>query len=97
VYFEIDDNDSVTVEFKTKDTSTAKWDVMASQIECSSIYRPPHGCLQYHTGDSGSFSTFNYAATSGRHINSHDYSICIRQEEGNHNQVTSFIYLFLTW
>ena len=39
VYFEIDDNDSITVEFKTKDTSTAKWDVMASQIECSSIYR----------------------------------------------------------
>ena len=39
MYFEIDDNDSVTVEFKTKDTSTAKWDVMASQIECSSIYR----------------------------------------------------------
>ena len=56
------------------------------------LIRPPHGCLQYHTGDSGSLSTFNYAATSGRHINSHDYSICIRQEEGNHNQVTSFIF-----
>lgn len=48
-------------------TTQRQWDIRASQIPCGSNYRPPVGCLQYHTGLTGSFQTFNYleSATPG--------------------------------
>ena len=48
------------------------------------FFSPPNGCLQYHTGIDGRFSTFNYgaAAAQDQHLRNQNYRICIRQEEG---------------
>ena len=44
--------------------------------------RPPSGCLQWETGVTGRFSTFNYQDVDGVHLRNQDYSYCIRQEYG---------------
>ena len=47
----------------------------------SSIYfSQPNGCLQYHTGIDGRFTTFNWGGT--QHLRNQNYRVCIRQEEG---------------
>ena len=38
-------------------------------------------CLQYHTGRSGTFRSFNHP--TGQFIQAQLYQICIRQEEGS--------------
>ena len=63
------------------------WEIKISQFECSSAYRQPNGCLQYHTGNSGRIETFNYGATGVvpdliQHLPNQQYNICIRQELG---------------
>ncbi|TRY81036.1 hypothetical protein TCAL_13448 [Tigriopus californicus] len=40
------------------------------------------GCLQYHTGLTGRFTTFNFLPTNDNHLANQDYSVCIRQEAG---------------
>ena len=46
------------------------------------ISSPPNGCLQYHTGIDGRFTTFNFDGTQKVHLPDQQYRICIRQEEG---------------
>ena len=49
------------------------------------FYSPPNGCLQYHTGIDGRFTTFNYdnpTTAQQTHLRNQNYRICIRQEEG---------------
>eukprot|EP00094_Tigriopus_californicus_P013894 TCALIF_13448-PB protein Name:"Protein of unknown function" AED:0.34 eAED:0.34 QI:0/0.4/0.16/0.5/0.6/0.83/6/0/273 len=50
----------------------------------SSLLRDPNGCgcLQYHTGLTGRFTTFNFLPTNDNHLANQDYSVCIRQEAG---------------
>ena len=46
---------------------------------------PPNGCLQYHTGIDGRFTTFNYlnpTSSQVMHLRNQNYRVCIRQEEG---------------
>ena len=51
--------------FGTSTTISRYWNVKVSQIECSNPSRPPDsGCLQYHTGITGRFNSFNYKQTS---------------------------------
>ena len=45
--------------------------------------RAPAGCLQYFTGASGTFKTFNFDAVESSHLAKQEYSACIRQEPGN--------------
>ena len=58
-------------------------------------YSPPDGCLQYQTGLTGRFSTFNWAdSTTAVHLASQTQNLCIRQEEGYccvQYQVDSFV------
>ncbi len=42
--------------------------------------RAPAGCVQYFTGTSGRFATYNHQ--EGRQLGLQAYSICFRQEEG---------------
>merc|ERR1739844_116368 len=63
-------------------TATRAWEIKVAQIPCGSTSDPPTGCLQYHTGITGRFETFNYPATSESHLPSQEYSVRIRQEEG---------------
>merc|ERR1711874_184402 len=52
-------------------------------IECSSLAKPPGGCLQYHTGDTGTVSSFNWQdSTAYEHLWDHSYNVCVRQEKG---------------
>ena len=46
----------------------------------SGFFRAPDDCLQYHTGNSGGFKSFNF--DNGQVLSSQNYRICIRQEIG---------------
>lgn len=48
----------------------------------SLIHSPPNDCLQYFTGVSGRFTTFNFDAVRETHTADWRYSICVRQESG---------------
>ena len=51
--------------FGTSTTVSRTWEVKVTQIECYSVSRPyDSGCLQYHTGTTGRFTSFNFAQTA---------------------------------
>jgi len=77
-------SDSATLAFGfTGDSTSRKWDMKISQIECGSIDAPTDpSCLQYYTGLSGTIKTFNFLDTSTTHLGSQDYSVCFRKEQG---------------
>ena len=57
--------DTATLAFTFSTTSTVRtWEIKATQIPCGASYRPPDGCLQYHTTLTGRFQTFNFAETT---------------------------------
>ena len=49
-------------------------------------FRAPQGCLQYHTGVTNIFKSFNWdgtvSTTTGRQLANQNYKICFRQEQG---------------
>ncbi len=47
-----------------------------------SPFRAPMDCVQYFTGTSGTFMTYNYRAVGGQQLQSQNYAFCFRQEEG---------------
>jgi len=57
-----------------------KWKIRVSQIECSSKYRAPTGCLQYYREEMGKISSFN--AKGKVHLVNQEYSICIEPATG---------------
>jgi len=77
-------SDMATVAFTFAGASTTRmWEIKATQIPCAANYRPDSGCLQYHNGVTGRFTTFNFAnAATQSHLRNQNYNICIRQEEG---------------
>jgi len=72
-----------TVVASTAD-GTKNWRIKVSQIECSSEWRAPQGCLQYFTGVTNIVTSFNWDGTSAtsRQLANQNYEICFRQEEG---------------
>lgn len=62
------DTATLTFTFDTAASTIRTWDIRASQIVCGAPYAPPSGCLQYHTGLTGRFQTFNYDATVVAHL-----------------------------
>jgi len=77
-----------TLALTTLATSTAdgtkNWRIKVSQVECSSEWRAPAGCLQYYRGVTNVFTSFNWDGTSttSRQLANQNYRICFRQEEG---------------
>jgi len=65
---------------------TKNWRIKVSQVECSSEWRAPAGCLQYYTGVTNVFTSFNWDGRGngviGRQLANQNYRICFRQEEG---------------
>merc|ERR1719367_1882270 len=58
-------SDTATLAFTFSGTSTIRtWELKATQIPCGANYKPPDGCLQWHTTLSGRFQTFNFAETT---------------------------------
>ena len=48
-------------------------------------FRPPEGCLQWHTGASGKLKSFNGGHSGTQQmIKNQNYDICIRTEEGKY-------------
>jgi hypothetical protein len=47
-----------------------------------SSLRAPADCTQYFTGQSGTFRSFNWQTTTPQTLQSQNYNICFRQEEG---------------
>jgi len=78
-------SDTATISFTIgTTTSTSRiWDIKVAQIPCGANYAPPDGCLQYQTGTTGRFTSFNWADSSTTiHLASQTQPLCIRQEEG---------------
>merc|ERR1712018_1062097 len=78
---------TASLAFTFSGTSTERtWEIKVSQIECGSRSMPTDGCLQWHTGTSEQFKTFNFdesTSTEYIHLASQDYNVCIRQEKGH--------------
>jgi len=74
---------TVTVSVASGSTS-AKWNVLASQLECNTNYLSPGGCTMYLTGVTGSWSMYGYkeGITSTENLMNQDYKVCIRRESG---------------
>merc|ERR1719211_827094 len=60
------------------------WQIRVDQISCGALNTPPHGCVQYFTGVSGTLTSFNFGNTDDyHHLAEQYYSICIRREQGH--------------
>ena len=70
--------------FTLTGSTSRTWNLLVSQLECGSLSLPPTGCLQYHTGSTGTVRSFNWqdSDTSLIHLQSQFYSVCIRKELG---------------
>jgi len=78
---------AATLTFTIAAASTATWRVKASQIECSSEYKAPNGCLQYFMGIKNTVTSFNYGAGAGDcnpncFLQTQDYNVCFKAETG---------------
>ncbi len=49
----------------------------------NSYDRAPTDCVQYYTGFSGTFRSFNWQTTTPQLLHAQNYFMCFRQEEGN--------------
>jgi len=74
---------TITVSLAASSAS-AKWNILASQIECNTNYLAPSGCTMYLTGITGAWSMYGYKSgiTSTEHLWNQDYKVCIRRESG---------------
>jgi len=70
--------------FTLTGSTSRTWNLLVSQLECGSLSLPPTGCLQHHTGSTGTVRSFNWqdSDTSLIHLQSQFYSVCIRKELG---------------
>jgi len=86
IYIDYGDSDSIRIAIDlnavgTDDTTGRQWEIKVTQVECWNPSAAPSGCLQYSTGLTGRFTTFNFQGNDG-HLNNNQYSHCIRQECG---------------
>ena len=69
-------------------TLTRSWRIKVTQYDCglNELAGPP-GCLQYHTGNTGTVQSFNFptgntVGASATHLSNQNYEICIRRNNG---------------
>eukprot|EP00094_Tigriopus_californicus_P013720 TCALIF_13276-PB protein Name:"Protein of unknown function" AED:0.26 eAED:0.26 QI:24/0.8/0.66/1/0.4/0.5/6/0/195 len=61
-------------------SAAATYEIKVTYYQCSSLNKAPANCVQYFTGVSGSFQSYNF---QGMVINDdQNYLTCIRQERG---------------
>ena len=75
-------NSPTSLTFITTGSFERAFKMKISQIECGAVNRGMEGCLQYHTGVSGTISSFNYMSVEGLQLSNQEYSVCIRHERG---------------
>lgn len=111
VYVDFNGEDPITISVFTSGdyTFNRQWQMQIAQIACESPSQAPSGCLQYHLGNSGTVSSFNYASVATSMKNSIGmlgtrllanirYGICVRMGANKCSitwkQVSSDIYSF---
>ncbi|XP_023224918.1 uncharacterized protein LOC111625893 [Centruroides sculpturatus] len=88
MYVDVDDSNTlVNLNTVTNGQGPRRWSVKVCQIECNSPWKAPANCLQYYTGITGNFQSFNYDAqnaptVSGGYPRNLNYAICFRKESG---------------
>jgi len=72
---------AATIQIKTGTSTTVSrsWKIKTIFLECETSWKAPTDCLQYLTGVSGSFRSFNFGSTMIRNL---QYDVCIRPEKG---------------
>jgi len=60
-------------------TSSAKWRIRTTFIECSCPNLPDQGCTQWFTGDTGTICTYGYGDGTGQELAQQDQTMCIRK------------------
>ncbi|XP_053212960.1 uncharacterized protein LOC128396407 [Panonychus citri] len=61
VYMDVDGAQGpFTFRVITNGPGYRRWNIQITQIECTNPSKAPSNCLQYYTGPSGMFSSFNY-------------------------------------
>ncbi|XP_035210281.1 uncharacterized protein LOC118184682 [Stegodyphus dumicola] len=107
MYIDVDNTiGPIYLTVSTKGIGKRKWNIKVLFIECNNPSKAPQNCLQYFTGVTGKFSSFNYVADqssieNGGYLNNLNYAICFRKEVGRCSQtyiaedIRSFILLNL--
>ena len=75
-------NSPTSLTFITTGSFERAFKMKISQIECGAVNRGVEGCLQYHTGVSGTIRSFNYMDAEGLQLSNQEYSVCVRHERG---------------
>ncbi|TRY80950.1 hypothetical protein TCAL_09568 [Tigriopus californicus] len=77
-----------TANFVMSGTGTRSWDIKVTQYKCGDEMGGDSGCLQWFTGETGTFASFNFPTTTAAlpptttHLSNQLYSMCWRQEVG---------------
>ena len=87
MYVHLGSTTTTTAELKVTvagSSANAKWSILTRQIECNSQWAAPEGCNMWLTGVSNSWSMYGYkdGQTTVEYIPSHNYNVCMRQEDG---------------
>lgn len=65
MYVDSNGADVVTASFAFNDDSnTREFDIKVLQYPCNHDMGGPKGCLQYFTGETGTFKNFNFQSTA---------------------------------
>lgn len=72
VYVSFQNDFPITIRIATGQFLSFKrrWEILVSQIKCSSPLRAPSNCLQYYTKPTGYIKSFNYEAGENPSLNS---------------------------
>lgn len=68
--------------------SSRQFDIKVTQYACGDENGGPDGCLQYFTGNTGTFANYNFPTTAMAvtstvtHLSNQCYTMCFRQEQG---------------
>ena len=81
VYVSVKDVEEVKLTVTLASVATQKWNIYLRQLDADSEYIAPRGCLQYFKEETGMLETFNYNAGNGELLNSHMYTMCIKQND----------------
>ncbi|XP_059088780.1 uncharacterized protein LOC131884901 [Tigriopus californicus] len=68
--------------------TSRQFDIKVTQYACGDENGGPDGCLQYFTGNTGTFANYNFPTTATTvtstvtHLSNQCYTMCFRQEQG---------------
>jgi len=75
--------DEASLSFTLGDATNNQWKIKVTQLSCNDdTVASSQGCFQYHTGVSGTISSYNIAGNSAM-LAAQNYKNCIRQEAGH--------------